>query len=283
MAVKTYKPTTPSRRYISSVDFGEVTAKPKHKKLLRGKRSQAGRNVQGRLTVRHRGGGHKRKLRQIDFKRNKYDIAARVEAVEYDPNRTSFIALLLYQDGERRYMLAPAGLKVNSVVVSSQKKIEPKTGNHMRITDIPDGTAVYNIELKPGKGGQIVRSAGTMAQIMSREGKYAQIKLPSGEVRNILQECMATIGQSSNIDHGNIVIGKAGRQRWLGVRPTVLGKSMNPIDHPHGGGEGHSPVGLKRGPRNVWGKPALGVPTRKRKKSSNKFIIKNRKGHVKKS
>lgn len=284
MPVKTYKPRTPARRHMSTVVYSDLTKNKKpHKRLTRGKVSKAGRNVQGRLTVRHRGGGHKRKYRLIDFKREKFGIPAKVAAVEYDPNRSAFIALIVYKDGDKGYIIAPDKLKVGAEVMSSQEKIEAKTGNRMKITHIPDGNFVYNIEMEPGRGAQIVRSAGTMAQIMSREGKYAQVKLPSGEIRNILQESMATVGQTSNVDHGNIVIGKAGRQRWLGKRPTVLGKSMNPTDHPHGGGEGHAPVGIKKGPRTKWGKKAMGISTRKKKKYSDKLIIKDRKGNVKKS
>lgn len=283
MAIKTYKPTTPVRRTMSTVVFDAITKTKPHKKLVKGKKSKAGRNERGKITVRHKGGGHKRLYRDIDFKRNKYGIPAKVESVEYDPNRTAFIALLVYSDGERRYMVSPHELEVGTAVLSSLDKIEPKRGNRMPLEFIPDGHFVYNLEMRPNQGAKIVRSAGAMAQLMSKEGKYVQIKLPSGEVRNILARCSATVGQVSNIDHGNIRIGKAGRQRWLGVRPTVLGKSMNPCDHPHGGGEGHSPVGMRRGPRTKWGKPAMGVPTRKRKKHSNKQIIKDRKGNVKKS
>jgi len=283
MAVKNYKPNTPARRYISTVDYSGISKKKPHKSLTKGKKSIAGRNVQGRLTVRHQGGGHKKKYRQIDFKQDKFDIPAKVTSIEYDPNRSAFIALVTYLDGEKRYVLAPEQLKVGDKIMSSQKKIEAEPGNRMPLDHIPDGTFVFNIEMDPGAGGKIVRSAGAMAQIMSSEGKHIQIKLPSGEIRNILKTCLATVGQASNVEHGNIVIGKAGRQRWLGVRPTVLGKSMNPTDHPHGGGEGHAPVGNRKGPRTKWGKLAMGVPTRKRKKHSNKLIIKDRKGNVKKS
>ncbi len=283
MPVKTYKPTTPAQRYKSSVDYSSLSKTKRQKKLSKGKKSVAGRNSQGRLTVRHKGGGNKKLYRQIDFKRDKFDIPAKVETLEYDPNRSAFITLVVYSDGEKRYILSPNELEIGSEIISSDKKVEAKSGNRMPIEFIPDGMFVANIELQPGRGGQIVRSAGAMAQIMSKEGKYAQIKLPSGEVRNVLVKCAATIGQVSNIDHGNIVIGKAGRQRWLGIRPTVLGKSMNPCDHPHGGGEGHTSLGLRRGPRTKWGKPARGVLTRKKKKHSNKLIIKDRKGNVKKS
>lgn len=283
MPIKVYKPRTPSRRYITTVDFSALAKKPPHKPLTRIKKEHSGRGMGAKITVRHQGGGHRQRYRLVDFRRDKFDIPAKVETVEYDPNRSAFIALIIYRDGERRYMIAPNELKAGMEVVSSRSKIEPKIGNRLSLQHLPDGVFVYDIELQPGRGGQIVRSAGTMAQVMSHEGNYAQLKLPSGEVRNFLGSCLATVGQVSNEDHENITIGKAGRQRWLGIRPTVVGTAMNPVDHPHGGGEGHTSIGLKKGPRTPWGKPALGVKTRAKKKRSNKFIIHNRQGHVTKS
>lgn len=276
MPVKRYKPTTPGRR-ISSVDeFSDVTPKAKPvKKLLKSKKQKAGRNNQGKITVRHRGGGAKRHVRVIDFKRNKFDVPAKVVEIQYDPGRGARIALLYYADGEKRYMVAPIGLKAGDEIVSSQKKGEIKLGNRFALEHIPAGIGVYNIEIEPGKGGQMVRGAGTTAQIMAVEGKNATIKLPSGEVRMVPKTCMATIGQSSNPDRRLIRWGKAGRMRHRGFRPTVRGKVMNPVDHPHGGGEAANSIGLKH-PKTPTGKPALGVKTR-RKKPSDTLIISRRK------
>jgi large subunit ribosomal protein L2 len=274
MPVKRYKPTTPGRR-ISSVDtFEDVTSSKPVKKLTKTRKKFAGR-TKGKITVRHRGGGAKQRIRLIDFKRTKFDIPATVATIEYDPNRGARIALLNYADGEKRYMIAPVGLKVGDTVVSTQKKADVKVGNRFQLQNIPIGMQVYNIELKPGRGGQIVRGAGTMAQLMAVDGSYATIKLPSGEVRMVPRTCMATIGQTSNPDRRLIRWGKAGRTRHRGFRPTVRGKAMNPVDHPHGGGEGRNPIGLKR-PKTPTGKAALGVKTR-RKGASDKLIIKRRK------
>lgn len=274
MPVKRYKPTTPGRR-LSSVDtFEDVTVSSPFKKLTIKKKQFAGR-TNGKITVRHKGGGAKRRIRLIDFKRDKFDVPAKVATIEYDPNRGARIALLNYADGEKRYMLAPVSLKVGDTVVSSDKKGEIHVGNRYRLEHIPAGMQIYNIELMPGKGGQIVRSAGAGAQLMAVDGGYATVKLPSGEVRMLLKHCMATIGQSSNPDRRLIRWGKAGRMRHRGIRPTVRGKVMNPNDHPHGGGEGSNPIGLKR-PKTPTGKPALGVKTR-RKKASDRLIIKRRK------
>ncbi len=274
MAVKRYKPTTPGRRISSVDDFADVTASKPYKKLTKPRKKFAGR-TKGKITVRHRGGGAKQRVRLIDFKRTKFDIPAKVATIEYDPNRGARIALLNYADGEKRYMLAPVGLKVGDTVISSQNKGDVKTGNRFQLQHIPAGMSVYNIELQPGKGGQIVRGAGASAQIMATEGSYATIKLPSGEVRMVLKTCMATLGQASNPDRRLIRWGKAGRMRHRGIRPTVRGKAMNPVDHPHGGGEAANSIGLKR-PKTPTGKAALGVKTR-RKKASDKLIIKRRK------
>lgn len=274
MPVKRYKPTTPGRR-ISSVDtFEDVTASKPQKKLTIKKKRNSGR-TRGKITVRHRGGGAKQRIRLIDFKREKFEVPAKVASIEYDPNRGARIALLFYADGEKRYMVAPVGLKVGDKVTSSKGKGEIQTGNRMQLQYIPIAMQVYNIELLPGKGGQLVRGAGVAAQLMAVEGSYATIKLPSGEVRMVLKTCMATIGQASNPDRRLIRWGKAGRMRHRGIRPTVRGKAMNPCDHPHGGGEGASPIGLKR-PKTPTGKAALGVKTR-RKRASDKLIIKRRK------
>ncbi|MBU0531382.1 MAG: 50S ribosomal protein L2 [Candidatus Uhrbacteria bacterium] len=275
MPVKRYKPTTPGRR-ISSVDtFSDVTKSKPEKKLVKSQKQKAGRNAQGKITVRHRGGGAKRHVRVIDFKRTKFDVPATVAAIEYDPGRGARIALLHYADGEKAYMVAPVGLKVGSVIVSSNKKGEITVGNRFPIEKIPVGIGVYNIEIQPGKGGQMVRGAGTMAHIMAVEGKYATLKLPSGEIRQVPRTCMATIGQTSNPDRRLIRWGKAGRMRHKGFRPTVRGKAMNPVDHPHGGGEGSQPIGMKH-PKTPTGKPALGVKTR-RKKASDSLILERRK------
>lgn len=275
MAIKKFKPTTPARRGMTVVSYEEITKKKPERSLVEILPNPAGRNMQGRITSRHRGGGHKRKYRIIDFKRNKDGIPAKVTAIEYDPNRTSNIALLQYVDGEKRYILAPLGLKVGDMVESGVNA-DIKPGNALPLANIPVGTMVHNIELTPGKGGQIVRAAGASAQLMAREGGFATLRLPSGEIRMVHEACRATIGQVGNIDHENITIGKAGRSRWLNKRPHVRGVVMNPVDHPHGGGEGKSPIGLKS-PVTPWGKPTLGYKTRKKKKASNKYIVKRRK------
>ena len=273
MAIKKYKPTTPGRRGMSVSAFEEITTNTPEKSLLAPLKKSGGRNVHGRITVRHIGGGEKRKYRVIDFKRNKDGIPAKVATIEYDPNRTANIALLHYADGEKRYILAPLGLKVGDTVLSGEHA-DIKPGNALEIKDIPVGTLIHNIEMKPGKGGQIVRSAGNAAQLMAKEGAYSQVRLPSGEVRMIPMNAKATIGQVGNLDSENVSIGKAGRKRHMGVRPTVRGSVMNPCDHPHGGGEGKSPVG-RPGPVTPWGKPALGYKTRK-KNPSDKLIVKRR-------
>lgn len=273
MPVKVYKPTSPGRRGMTGYNFEEVTTARPEKSLMRGKRSKAGRNHSGRVTVRHRGGGHKRQYRIIDFKRDKFGVPARVASIEYDPNRTSRIALLVYADGERRYILAPVNLKVGDSVMSGPNA-PLRDGNALPLSLIPIGSMIHNIELERGRGGQLVRSAGTAAQLIGREDRYAQIRLPSGEMRKVREECMATMGQVGNIDHANIKIGKAGRKRWLGWRPTVRGSAMDPNSHPHGGGEGRSPIGMP-GPKTPWGKPALGYKTR-RNKRTDKFIIRRR-------
>ena len=274
MAIKKYKPTSPARRQMTVSTFEEITKKTPERSLLEPLKSNAGRNSYGRITVRHRGGGTKRKYRVIDFKRDKRDMKANVIAIEYDPNRSANIALLQYEDGEKRYIIAPVDLHVGDVVeCSATADIRP--GNALPIANIPVGTVIHNIELMPGKGAQLVRAAGNSAQLMAKEGKYAQVRLPSGEVRMIRLDCIATIGQVGNIDHENISIGKAGRKRHMGWRPTVRGVVMNPNDHPHGGGEGKSPIGMPS-PVTPWGKPALGYKTRKHKKASNKFIVKRR-------
>ena len=278
MPVRKYKPTTSSRRFASTLTFDELTKKRPEKALVRRRKKNAGRNSYGRVTVRHRGGGHKRKLRLVDFKRNKDGIPARVAAIEYDPNRSSNLALLFYADGEKRYIIAPAGLQVNDVVVSGEK-VEPSVGNTLSLRDIPIGVDVHNVELVPGRGGKIVRSAGLAAQIMAKEGEYAHVKLPSGEVRMIRLACRATVGKVGNAEHESRSLGKAGRSRWLGRRPRVRGVAMNPVDHPHGGGEGKSSGG--RHPCSPWGTPAKGYKTRKKRKST-KFIVRQRKKKKKK-
>ena len=272
MAIRVYKPTSPARRFMSVLTFEEVTKKQPERSLVETLKKNAGRNKQGKITVRHQGGGNKVKYRIIDFKRNKDNIPAKVVAIEYDPNRSAFIALLSYADGEKRYILAPLGLNVGDTVVSGEGA-DIKPGNALPIANIPVGTLIHNIELKPGKGGQLARSAGIAAQLMAKEGDYAQVRLPSGEVRMISVKSKATIGTVGNSDHSNVRLGKAGRVRHMGVRPSVRGVVMNPNDHPHGGGEGKSPVGLPA-PVTPWGKPALGLKTRKHKKYSNKFIVK---------
>ena len=276
MGIRKYKPTPPARRFMSVSTFEEITKTTPERSLLDKVSKTGGRNNAGRLTVRHHGGGNTRKYRIIDFKRNKDDVQARVAAIEYDPNRTANIALLNYADGEKRYILAPLGINVGDMILSGENA-DIKPGNVLKIKNIPVGTLIHNIELMPGKGGQLVRAAGNAAQLMSKEEKYAQVRLPSGEVRYILLECKATIGQVGNLDHENVSIGKAGRKRHMGVRPTVRGVVMNPCDHPHGGGEGKSPVG-RPGPVTPWGKPALGYKTRSKKNKSNKYIVKRRNG-----
>ncbi len=273
MALKTYRPTSPGRRGMSGSTFEEITKVKPEKSLLLPLKKKAGRNNQGRITVRHRGSGVKRKLRLIDFKRNKFGVPGRVAAIEYDPNRSANIALIFYADGEKRYILAPSELSVGDIIKSGDDA-EVKPGNALLLRLIPSGTLIHNIELQKGRGGQLVRSAGAAAQLMGKEGEYALVRLPSGEVRRIRTDCVATIGQVGNIDHQGINLGKAGRKRWMGWRPTVRGSAMSPRDHPHGGGEGRSPIGMP-GPKTPWGKPALGYRTRK-SKASDKMIIKRR-------
>lgn len=274
MAIKSYKPTSPARRFMTVSTFEEITKTTPEKSLLAPLKKHGGRNSYGRVTVRHQGGGHKRMYRIIDFKRNKDNIPARVAAIEYDPNRSARIALLFYADGEKRYIIAPHKLSVGDVIISGDK-VDIKVGNALPLQNIPTGTFVHNIELKPGKGAQMVRSAGTMAQLIAKEGKYATLRLPSGEMRMVSLRCKATIGQVGNLDHENISIGKAGRSRWLGIRPTVRGTVMNPVDHPHGGGEGKNKTS-GRHPVTPWGKPTRGAKTRDRKKNSSKMIVRRR-------
>ncbi|MBA5851763.1 50S ribosomal protein L2 [Clostridium sp. cel8] len=274
MAVRGFKPTTPSRRNMTVSTFEELTTDVPEKSLLRDLKKSGGRNSNGRITVRHIGGGAKRKYRIIDFKRDKDDIPAKVATIEYDPNRSAYIALVNYVDGEKRYIIAPVGLKVGDVIVSGPNS-DIKVGNCLPLLNIPVGTIIHNVELQKGKGAQLVRSAGASAQLMAKEGKYATLRLPSGEMRYVRLECRATIGTVSNLTHEIVKLGKAGRKRHMGIRPTVRGSVMNPNDHPHGGGEGKSPVGHP-GPLTPWGKPALGYKTRKSKKYSNKFIVKRR-------
>ncbi|NIO09476.1 MAG: 50S ribosomal protein L2 [Deltaproteobacteria bacterium] len=275
MAIKVFRPTSPGRRGMSGATFEEITKDKPEKSLVAPLKKQGGRNNRGKITVRHRGGGAKRKLRVIDFKRDKIGVPGRVAAIEYDPNRSARIALVYYADGEKRYILAPAGLNLDDTVVSGPDA-EVKTGNALPLKVIPSGTLLHNIEMEKGKGGQMVRSAGAAAQLMVKEGEYALIRMPSGEMRRVRGDCMATIGQVGNVDHQNIELGKAGRKRLMGWRPTVRGSAMTPRDHPHGGGEGRSPVGLP-GPKTPWGKPALGYRTRK-PKASDRLIIKRRGG-----
>ncbi|MBQ6860417.1 MAG: 50S ribosomal protein L2 [Clostridia bacterium] len=274
MGIKQYKPTTPSRRGMSVSTFDEITKTKPERSLTTTLKKHAGRNSYGRITVRHQGGGARRKYRIIDFKRRKDDVPAVVTAIEYDPNRSANIALIQYEDGEKAYILAPEGLKVNDKVMSGSNA-DIKPGNSLPISSIPVGTVIHCIELKPGKGAQLVRSAGLGAQLMAKEGKYAHVRLPSSEMRLVSVNCKATIGQVGNSEHENIKLGKAGRTRWLGKRPEVRGSVMNPNDHPHGGGEGRAPIG-RSGPVTPWGKPALGYKTRNKKKASNKFIVKRR-------
>lgn len=273
MGIKTYRPTSPSRRGMTGLTFDEVTQTVPERSLVRPLQGHSGRNAQGRITIRHRGGGHKRQYRLIDFRRDKAGIPARVASIEYDPNRSARIALLVYADGEKRYIIAPLGLQVRDTVMSGESA-EIQVGNAMPLERIPLGTLVHNIELYAGRGGQVVRSAGTSAQVVAREGDYATLRLPSGEMRLVRKECMATIGQVGNVDHGNVKLGKAGRKRWLGRRPAVRGSAMSPRDHPHGGGEGRTPIGMPS-PKSPWGKPTLGKKTR-RNKATNKYIVRRR-------
>ncbi|MFA6534416.1 MAG: 50S ribosomal protein L2 [Patescibacteria group bacterium] len=277
MGLRIYKPTSPARRQTSVDDFKDVTAKRSLKgKLTMKSRSTNGRNNQGKITVRHRGGGAKKFYRQIDFKQDKFDVAGVITAIEYDPNRTGRIAVVTYTDGDKRYILVPDGLTVGSKIISSHQAIKPEIGSRLPIEFIPVGSLIYNIELTPGQGGEIVRSAGTAAQLMAIEGQFAQLKLPSSEIRLLPKECLATVGQTSVIYHRQIRLGRAGRRRHQGWRPSVRGKAMNPVDHPHGGGEGHNPIGMKH-PKTPWGKPALGVRTRKTGKYSDRLIVSRRK------
>ncbi len=273
MAVKKYKPTTPGQRGMTGYTFEEITKKTPERSLIIPLRKSGGRNAHGRVTVRHRGGGHRRFIRIVDFKRDKIGVPARVAAIEYDPNRTARLALLFYADGAKRYIIAPLGVKVGDTLVSGPDA-EIKAGNCLPISSIPVGTMVHNIEMKEGKGAQMVRSAGASAQVLAKEDDYAQIRLPSGEVRLVRQSCYATIGQVGNVDHSNIKLGKAGRKRHMGIRPTVRGSAMNPNDHPHGGGEGRQPIGMP-GPKSPWGKPTLGYKTR-RNKDTDKYIVRRR-------
>jgi len=274
MGLKTHRPTTPSRRHMTLSDFADITKSKPERSLLKAKKSKAGRNSAGRISVRHRGGGHKRRYRIIDFKRNKFGVPAKVAAIEYDPNRSARIALLHYADGEKRYIVAPAGLEVGSTIVSGPE-VEPALGNALPLGKIPVGMAIHNIEMVAGRGGQLVRSAGASAQLMSREEEFAHIKMPSGEIRLIRTNCYATIGRVGNVDHNNVSMGKAGRKRWLGIRPTVRGVAMNPVDHPMGGGEGRTSGGGH--PKSPWGLLAKGKRTRKKHKSTNKYIVERRK------
>ena len=275
MAIKVFRPTSPGRRGMSGATFEEITRDKPEKSLLEPLKKHSGRNNQGRITVRHRGGGAKRKLRMVDFKRDKTGVPGRVSAIEYDPNRSARIALIYYADGDKRYIIAPVGLNIDDTVMAGPDA-EVRPGNALPLNVIPSGTLIHNLELEKGKGGQMVRSAGSSAQLMVKEGEYALIRMPSGEVRRVRGDCMATVGQVGNVDHQSIELGKAGRKRLMGWRPTVRGSAMSPRDHPHGGGEGRSPIGLP-GPKTPWGKPALGYRTRK-PKASDKLIVKRRKG-----
>jgi large subunit ribosomal protein L2 len=274
MGIKKIKPNTPGRREANFDDFADITSTTPYKPLILSKKRASGRNSQGKITVRHRGGGAKRNIRIIDFKRDKFDIPATVATIEYDPNRGARIALLHYADGEKRYIVAPVGLKTGDKIVSSKNLVEIKAGNAMPVEFIPAGVAIYNVELEPGKGGKIARGAGNAVFVMGVERKFAQLKMPSGEIRLVKKECLCIVGQVSNPDRRHIILGKAGRTRHLGIRPTVRGTAMNPNDHPHGGGEGNQPIGLRH-PKTKWGKPALGVKTR-RKRHSDKLIVKRR-------
>ncbi|MBU9720221.1 MULTISPECIES: 50S ribosomal protein L2 [Bacillaceae] len=275
MPIKKYKPTTNGRRGMTTLDYSEITTDTPEKSLLEPLNKKAGRNNQGRLTVRHQGGGHKRQYRVIDFKRDKDGIPGRVATIEYDPNRSANIALINYVDGEKRYIIAPKGLKVGQEIMSG-KDADIKVGNALQLRDIPVGTVLHNIELRPGKGAQLVRSAGAEAQLLGKEGDYVLVRLRSGETRLILSTCRATVGQVGNVEHELVNIGKAGRSRWMGKRPTVRGSVMNPVDHPHGGGEGRAPIGRKS-PMSPWGKPTLGFKTRKKNKDTDKYIVRRRK------
>ena len=274
MAIKDYKPTSPGRRWMTGQTFEEITRTKPEKSLVRPLYKKSGRNTYGRITVRHRGGGHARQYRLIDFRRNKFDIPARVASIEYDPNRSARIALLVYADGEKRYILAPLGLRVGSTVVSSKTNAEVYVGNAMPLERVPLGTLVHNVELYPGRGGQMVRAAGASAQVLAKEGDYVTLRLPSAEMRRVHKRCMATVGQVGNLDHANVKLGKAGRKRWLGWRPAVRGSAMSPRDHPHGGGEGRTPIGMP-GPKSPWGWRTLGRKTR-RNKSTDKYIVRRR-------
>lgn len=273
MPVKKYKPVTPGTRGMTGYTFDEITKSKPERSLIIDLRKSGGRNAQGRITVRHRGGGHRRNIRLVDFKRDKHNIPAKVAAIEYDPNRTARLALLFYADGEKRYILAPLDVKVGDTIMSGPE-VEIRSGNALPISSIPVGTMIHNIEVKEGRGGQMVRSAGGSAQLLAKEGDFAQIRMPSGEVRLIRQSCYATIGQIGNLDHSNVKYGKAGRKRHLGIRPTVRGSAMTPRDHPHGGGEGRQPIGLP-GPKSPWGKPTLGYKTRRNKKT-DQYIVRRR-------
>ncbi|RJQ07307.1 MAG: 50S ribosomal protein L2 [Bacillota bacterium] len=274
MPIRKFKPTSPGRRQMTVADFSDVTKKRPEKALIEPKKQWAGRNTHGKLTVRHRGAGHRRFIRVVDFRREKDGVPARVAAIEYDPNRSARLALLHYADGEKRYIIAPLGLNVDDRVISGPDA-DIKVGNNLPLAKMPTGMVVHNIELAPGKGGQLCRAAGASAQLMAKEGPFAHLRLPSGEVRLVDIRCRATIGQTGNVEHENITIGKAGRARWLGRRPSVRGVAMNPIDHPHGGGEGRSPVGRPH-PTTPWGKPALGHRTRRKRQKSDRFIVKRR-------
>jgi large subunit ribosomal protein L2 len=275
MGIKIYKPYTPSTRNRSVLDFSILSKKEPEKSLISSNHRAKGRNNQGRITIRHKGGGHKRKYRLIDFHRNKYDIEGKVISIEYDPNRTTNIALIQYIDGEKRYILHPENLKIGDSIFSSKKNISIELGNALPLENIPLGTEIHNVEFFPGKGGQLIRSAGTSAKVLAKEKDFVILRLSSKEIRLFKKECFATIGKMSNADFYNLVLGKAGRKRWLGIRPSVRGSVMNPVDHPHGGGEGKCPIGRPR-PLTPWGKPALGVKTRKQKKKSDFFIIRSR-------
>ncbi|MFH0987818.1 MAG: 50S ribosomal protein L2 [Parcubacteria group bacterium] len=275
MAIKIYRPITNGRRNMSMISRADITEKRPERSLIKIKKGQGGRNFQGKITVRHQGGGHKRFYRLVDFKRDKFDMPARVAAIEYDPNRSARIALLQYPDGEKRYILAPIDLKTNDVIVSSKSKVEIKNGNCTTLENIPVGLLIHGVEMVPGEGAKLARSAGSWMKVMAVEGEYATLRMPSGEIRLVNKNALATIGQLSNPDRMHVKIGKAGRQRHRGIKPTVRGKAMNPCDHPHGGGEGNQPIGLKH-PKTPWGKPALGKLTRKPKKSSDKWILQRR-------